>query len=63
MKYRLYVWDSETDFTVEPIMEADLILDEEVDTDVINVVESNLRVGFQILCNKSIIVEIERRSE
>jgi len=59
MNYEITVW-LEDDIDSPPVMETEITIDDYVDTDVLSVVESNLKVGFAILLNKEIIVEIRR---
>lgn len=59
MVYTITVW-LEDDIDSPPVMQTEIIVDEHLDKDIIDVVESNLRTAFEIMFNKLIVVEIER---
>ena len=63
-KYNLIVWDNENwedeKMQVDPILETQITLYEDLDKETINVIKSNLRIAFEVMHNISIIVEFNK---
>ena len=60
MIYELSVW-IEDEIDRPPVMETQLEIDEELDKELINVISANLKIAFEVLYNKIVMVEFYER--